>query len=81
MSKRMSLTFDVSAAPFVVRCFGYRVVDGKLKKPGSLEYMDVTCGVCRKVIQTPEEVGGFFDDESQVKICCNSSACLIMAEK
>ena len=76
MPKRMRLSFNVSDAPLVVRCFGLRVVDGKLKKPSSLDYIAARCGICKEIIKTPEDVGGFFDENSIPLVCCNSTRCL-----
>jgi hypothetical protein len=80
MEKRMTLSFDVSAAAFVVRCFGLRIVDGKLKRPRALNYEDVTCAICNKVIKTAETVGGFFEEgKPEPSVCCNSTICLLEA--
>ena len=79
--KRMTLTFDVSAASFVVRAFGLRVVDGKLKRPQAQDYGSVKCVQCKKVIKRPEDIGGFFNIGDEPRACCKNTLCLVEADE
>ena len=80
MGKRIELTFDASSAAEIVSCFGLRIVDGKLRRPRTMDYQDVICCQCGKVIDEADDVGGFFkNDKPEPGVCCKSALCLVEA--